>query len=263
MRLTAPPRNRSFLCEKLRLWAFFSHSAGVFQSGDEGGVKVKRLITALDLRGMIGHGEKTLVVPKDSIFSPSAQDLAKELSLEICRQGSVTHVMQHPEAAQPPLAAEAKSADAECQTGAVGGAKETDIRALVSKVLTECLKPACAEPKVTHVKGQEVIIPAFDQAPPGQKIGMVDVVTSREGNLGAGFMTYERSKLPWHLTYDEVDYVVEGEFHLEVNHQLIKGGPGDVIYIPKGSHVIFGSPSYTKVFYVTYPSNWAELSGNQ
>lgn len=222
---------------------------------------MKRLVTAVDLRRMIEHGEKTLVVSADSIISPSAQDLAKELSLEICRQGSISHVMQHPQAVQSSLAPKALLADNESQKASAKG--EAEIRGLIIKVLAEYLKPACAEPKVTQVKGQEVMIPAFDQAPSGQKIGMIDVITSREGNLGAGFMTYDHSKLPWHLTYDEVDYVIEGEFHLEVNHQHLKGGPGDVIYIPKGSHVVFSSPSYAKVFYVTYPSNWAELSGNQ
>lgn len=228
---------------------------------------MRRLITAVDLRALLADGQKTLVIPPDSILSPSAKDLAKELRLELCREGSVTHVMQLPEL----VMASSRPADnrVESEIKAKADAKaitsessETEIKELVCKVLTECLKPACANPKVTYVKGKEVVISQFDQAPPGQKVGMVDVVTSREGNLGAGFMTYERSWLPWHLTYDEVEYVLEGEFHLEVNNKLIKAGPGDVIYIPKDSQVVFSSPSYAKVFYVTYPSNWTELSGN-
>jgi ethanolamine utilization protein EutQ len=99
----------------------------------------------------------------------------------------------------------------------------------------------------------------FAQAPAGQKIGMTDVITERDGNLGAGFMTFEKSKLPWTLTYDEMDYVVEGEFTVETGGKLYTMKPGDVFYIPKNTSVVFSSPSFCKVFYVVYPSNWFSL----
>jgi ethanolamine utilization protein EutQ len=35
-----------------------------------------------------------------------------------------------------------------------------------------------------------------------------------------------------------------------------------VIYIPKGAQVVFSSPGFAKVFYVTYPANWDELSNS-
>lgn len=226
---------------------------------------MKRLITAAELRVLLVDGEKRLVIPFDRILSPSAKDLANELHLEICREGSVTHVMQHPdrvEVSAGPNGLIESEADDNAKENVIDSGR-AEIKELVTKVLAEYLKPACADPKVTYVKGKDVVISKFEQAPPGQKVGLVDVITSHEGNLGAGFMTYDRSKLPWYLTYDEVDYVLEGEFHLEVNNQVIKAGPGDVIYIPKNSQVVFSSPSYAKVFYVTYPSNWSELSGNQ
>jgi ethanolamine utilization protein EutQ len=69
-----------------------------------------------------------------------------------------------------------------------------------------------------------------------------------------------KSQLPWHLTYDEIDYVVEGEFELQINGTVNKCKAGDVLSIPKGSSVVFGSPFYAKVFYVTYPANWEEIS---
>jgi ethanolamine utilization protein EutQ len=37
---------------------------------------------------------------------------------------------------------------------------------------------------------------------------------------------------------------------------VVIGNPGDIIYIPKGSDIFFGSPSYAKVFYVTFPADW-------
>ncbi|MCO5387332.1 MAG: cupin domain-containing protein [Desulfosporosinus sp.] len=104
-----------------------------------------------------------------------------------------------------------------------------------------------------------MVIQPFLEAPPGQKVGLVDVIDSRVGNLASGFMTFDHSKLPWFLNYDEVDYVIEGEFVLEVEGQVFRAKPGDVVYIPKGSQVVFSSPSFCKVFYCTYPANWADF----
>jgi len=72
-------------------------------------------------------------------------------------------------------------------------------------------------------------------------------------------MTFDHAKLPWLLNYDEVDYVIEGEFVLEVEGKVFRAKAGDVVYIPKGSQVIFSSPTFCKVFYATYPANWADF----
>ena len=34
---------------------------------------------------------------------------------------------------------------------------------------------------------------------------------------------------------------------------------GDVVSIPKGSKIVFATPSRVKVFYVTFPASWASL----
>ncbi|MHB8075487.1 cupin domain-containing protein, partial [Desulfosporosinus fructosivorans] len=73
------------------------------------------------------------------------------------------------------------------------------------------------------------------------------------------FMTFDHSRLPWFLNYDEVDYIIEGDFVLEVEGQVFRAVAGEVIYIPKGSEVVFSSPTFCKVFYATYPANWAEF----
>ncbi|MFQ6972843.1 MAG: ethanolamine utilization protein EutQ, partial [Enterocloster aldenensis] len=34
---------------------------------------------------------------------------------------------------------------------------------------------------------------------------------------------------------------------------------GDVLFVPSGSKVIWGSPDKARIFYATYPANWADL----
>ncbi|AET67285.1 ethanolamine utilization protein [Desulfosporosinus orientis DSM 765] len=210
-----------------------------------------RFISAAVLRDM-AKLNKTVVLEEDSVLTPSAKDLAKELGITICkgREEIVGHNVVGQSAGQKQTPA-VNSAEA--------GNQSEDLKKAVQKILGEVLKPACENPKATHVKGETVVVQPFLEAPPGQKVGLVDVIDSRVGNLASGFMTFDHSQLPWFLNYDEVDYVIEGEFVLEVAGQVFRAKAGDVVYIPKGSQVVFSSPTFCKVFYCTYPANWADF----
>ncbi|MDP4159341.1 MAG: cupin domain-containing protein [Bacillota bacterium] len=221
-----------------------------------------RFISASILREM-AKVDKTIVLDEDSVLTPSAKDLAKELGLSISkgRQEIISQsgVGQSAVAEKP-----VKPTDKQEDIQPLVGNKEPvllndDLKKVVQTILGEVLRPACANPKSTHVKGETVVIPPFQEVP-GQKVGLVDVITAREGNLCAGFMTFDHSSFPWFLNYDEVDYIIEGEFVLEVEGKVFRAKAGDVVYIPKGSQVVFSSPTFCKVFYATYPANWADSS---
>jgi len=198
-----------------------------------------KLISAAELRELAGDS-KQVAVPAGAILTPSAYDLAKEMNLAIIRQST--------ESAQPAGRQEAKPDPC-----------ASEVQEIVRRVLDKMTKPACANPRLTHVRAAGIVLDPFDQAPPGQKIKLKDVITSREANLGAGFMEFDRSEFPWHLTYDEVDYVVAGTFTLQSGGTTYTCQAGDVLYIPKDTKVVFGSPEQARVFYVTYPANWADL----
>ncbi|HBW39113.1 cupin domain-containing protein [Desulfosporosinus sp. BICA1-9] len=220
-----------------------------------------RFISAAVLRDL-AKLDKNVVLEEDSVLTPSAKDLAKELGITISKGRqeivsrsvigqSVGQQVNQPSSVKEVSISSGNSTDA--------GSQSEDLKRAVQKILGEVLKPACENPKATHVKGETVVIQPFLEAPPGQKVGLVDVIDSRVGNLASGFMTFDHSRLPWFLNYDEVDYVIEGEFVLEVEGQVFRAKPGDVVYIPKGSQVVFSSPTFCKVFYATYPANWADF----
>jgi ethanolamine utilization protein EutQ len=76
--------------------------------------------------------------------------------------------------------------------------------------------------------------------------------------MAAGVMSWGRDdSFPWKLDYDEIDYVLEGELHVTIDGRVLVAKVGDVVSIPKGSRIVFGTPSRVKVFYVTYPADWA------
>ncbi|MBL8954874.1 MAG: DUF861 domain-containing protein [Myxococcaceae bacterium] len=109
--------------------------------------------------------------------------------------------------------------------------------------------------RVVHVDGTSVRLGKFSGAP---NVGLTDVVTGKDGSpMTAGFMAWRREDaFSWALDYDEIDYVLEGVLHLGIDGRVVEAQAGDVLYIPKGSRVLFGTPNRVRVFYVTYPAEW-------
>jgi ethanolamine utilization protein EutQ len=96
---------------------------------------------------------------------------------------------------------------------------------------------------------------------PEMDVRLRDVVTAEHGlPMAAGVMSLREGTFPWKLDYDEVEYVIEGELHITTADQLVVGRPGDLIAVPKGSSITFGTPSWARFLYVTYPADWAGAS---
>ena len=66
-------------------------------------------------------------------------------------------------------------------------------------------------------------------------IGLVNV--SFSDKLGAGIGVFEHCSIPWHITYDEVICILEGQFTLKVGDKIFKAGPGDVLWAVSYTHL--------------------------
>jgi ethanolamine utilization protein EutQ len=218
-----------------------------------------RFISEAVLREM-AKMDKDILLEEDSVLTPSAKDLAKELGITITkgRQEIVSQSVTGQSAGQPTKPINGRNVHVTSEVKDIDPEKN-DLKNAVQKIMSEVLKPACENPKATHVVGKDVVIQPFLEAPAGQKVGLVDVIDARVGNMASGFMTFDHSRLPWFLNYDEVDYIIEGDFVLEIEGKVFRAVAGDVVYIPKGSKVVFSSPTFCKVFYATYPANWADF----
>lgn len=92
---------------------------------------------------------------------------------------------------------------------------------------------------------------------PEMDVRALDVLGAREGlPMAAGVMTLREGTFPWDLDYDELQYVIEGELHISTADQRVVGRPGDLIAVAKGCSITFGTPSWAKFLYVTYPADW-------
>ncbi len=92
---------------------------------------------------------------------------------------------------------------------------------------------------------------------PEMDVRLRDVLGTDQGlPMAAGVMSLREGSFPWDLDYDEVEYVLEGELHIATADQRVVGRPGDVIAVPRGSSITFGTPSWARFLYVTYPADW-------
>ena len=134
------------------------------------------------------------------------------------------------------------------------------LEALVRQVLLEQLGGAQSAHGVKAVKVPQVRVTEADRMDTGNPRDRVythDLFTLQESpRLGAGLMEMEKTTFPWTLNYDEIDYVIEGELRILIGGQTVTAGPGEVVYIPKGSSIQFSVPEKARFLYFVYPADW-------
>ena len=136
-------------------------------------------------------------------------------------------------------------------------ARELGVR--VIREATTAPKTPAPLPPLKVVLGAGVALESFgaDLATPGTNVRLKDVITSSDGApMAVGYMALDKGEFPWTLTYDEMDIVLEGELVITRGAEQARAGPGDVLFIPKGSAITFGTPSHTRFIYVTFPADW-------
>lgn len=189
---------------------------------------MKRVITAQIVAAQFEAGCRCIVAPRNlAIITPDAWSKGRELGVTF----EQTAAREDP---APAPAREAAPQQGSCE-------RVVDPSGLVV------------------VRGRSVRLGNFAAAGANRHVGVADLVTGADGSpMTAGIMSWARDdSFEWTLDYDEIDLVLEGVLQIRIDGRTLEGRPGDVFYIPKGSRIVFGTPGRTRVFYVTYPADWA------
>jgi len=182
----------------------------------------RQLFTAEDIRRLARAKSETLVLGQDDIVTHEATDVAVALGVKLIRETEA--------------AARARPA------GALPAAA-----------------PNLPPLKLVHLANTHLEPFLEGKTTPGTNVWLKDVVvTGDRSPMGAGYMSLDRGEMQWTLTYDEMDVVLEGELVITRGSERVRGVPGDVIYISKGSSITFGTPNWTRFVYVVFPVNWNE-----
>ena len=136
------------------------------------------------------------------------------------------------------------------------------IRQVIQKVLEESAQAGSAKESfekqkdpsgIIKIKTDTVKCEPFKQ----DGVALKDVVTLEEApRMGCGIMELDHTSFEWTLTYDEYDMVIDGVLEIEIDGRVVTGNPGDIIYIPKDSHIHFQTPVKTGYAYFVYPADW-------
>ena len=231
---------------------------------------MKTLISAETVRQAQASGLLCLPAGKNVLITPEARSLADQLGIRLDPDSNS-------------MAAEENGCDA-AQMKAIRAAVLSKLPADVAskpELVEQIIKKVCSSQKKTTpatalqptagtgtapvvasggiklVKSEDVHLGIFPGAGADKQVGIADVITAADGApIAAGFMAWSQCFFPWTLDYDEIDLVLEGELHIRCNGQTYVGKSGDVLFIPKGSSIEFGTPNTVRFFYVTYPANW-------
>ena len=180
----------------------------------------RQLFTAEDIRRLARARAETLLLAPDDIVTHEALDVAIALGVKLIRETEST-VGLRKEA--PPVA------------------------------------PNLPPLKVVRLANVQVEPFLEGRTTPGTNVWLKDVVITQDRSpMGAGYMSLDKGEMQWTLTYDEIDIVLEGELVITRGSEQVRGKTGDVIYIPKGSSITFGTPNWTRFVYVVFPVNWNE-----
>ncbi len=210
----------------------------------------KALITATEVEKARFDGR--LVVPHGAIITPLAKDKARDLGVEIITGDA-------------PVAPPVNQTVSTERCGEGGDELADVVRAIVTKLLGsaggdgESVSTTGKKFPVVLAKKDDFVGEKFDQPviPSGMDVTTVDAISADNGSpMAAGYMTITKGEFPWTLDYDEVQIVLEGELHLGGDGGGKVGRPGDILYVPKGSSITFGTPTWAKFIYVTFPANW-------
>lgn len=139
------------------------------------------------------------------------------------------------------------------------------IESIVKKVIEEQMNQSQKQHRIVDksgvigIKAEQIKPEPFDTGKAGDKVYLTDLYSLDESpRLGAGIMEMEDTTFDWTLTYDEVDYVIDGTLEIIIDGRKIVGNKGDVILIPKNTKIQFSTPNFCRFMYVVYPANWAE-----
>lgn len=219
---------------------------------------MRKLICAKDVEASILKGDKFFYIDGSEIITPAAEELAKNNEIVFTTE-TLTPKVEPLESKKIPSI---EGMDSEML---INFFKALMDKGLLEQVL-QCLKPnnllfECERDSsgLKVVRGNTVKMDTFDTGNPNARVYFQELISKKESKMSAGFLIIENSNFDWELTYEEIDYVIEGTLTIEINGKKYTAYPGDVLFIPSGSKVVWGSPDKARLFYSTYPANWADL----
>ncbi len=106
----------------------------------------------------------------------------------------------------------------------------------------------------------EPLTPSVDDDMPGRSI------IDQPGPAWTGFalMEWQLTRAEWtdRHPHDEVNYVLDGELHVESDGDTVVAGPGDTVIVAAGSKATYAAPGHARMLAIYGPNPDGQDSGD-
>ena len=85
-----------------------------------------------------------------------------------------------------------------------------------------------------------------------------DVDTDVSDTVACGVCIMENVSLTWTISYDEYFYCLEGTCTIKTKDGDFVMEPGDGLWLPDGTELVYEAASPAKLVVAVYPGNWRE-----
>ena len=119
--------------------------------------------------------------------------------------------------------------------------------------------------EATVIKAEDVVFEdRVGQDPVKTRYGRI-VRQPLSGGLGFGIIECDDMAEDWFQNYDQILYILEGNFRCIITGKVYEGVAGDTIFLPKNTQLRYETTGKAKLMYIVYPESnggWRNLIGH-
>jgi len=101
---------------------------------------------------------------------------------------------------------------------------------------------------VCFIKGNMIPSELSGSIPVDEKVTVMDAFKcSDDSTLAGGYMEWSKASFNRMVDQNEINIVLEGELNLSVDGQTSVVKQGDMVYLPRGTEVLYSAPGRVKL----------------
>lgn len=86
-----------------------------------------------------------------------------------------------------------------------------------------------------------------------------DVDVDISNTMGGGVCEFTNIKMPWTVKYDEYFYGLTGTLTIRVGRKAYHIKPGDGLWLPANTKLVYEAKAKATAVYMIYPANWRQI----
>lgn len=197
---------------------------------------MKKLICAEDVETLHNEGKQTIFITQQTIITPSAKDLADDYQMKF----------------------EIKCAETDNIS--------SDLTNISKEYLVTFLKKLLNQPELIsgikelsfeyekHTSGLKIVRGSTITCSPvnklNQKVCYQEIISETDSPFSAGILTIDASQFYEEGPSEAINYLIEGELQVTIDHTTYNVYPGDTVFIPQHTSICWSASNKVTILSV-------------